>query len=239
MAKVKIEGSGKESEKEIKEEQVEETVKTENDGSVAPEIMEDEIVTEDEVKEEETPEGSSEKDAETDAQNKKSQSFFNKKRQKENSKHEKELEQKVEKLTQDISDEKTRYLRLLADFENYKKRTAKETETRYLDSKADTLKKILPVVDAYERALKTEVPEDAKQYTAGFEMIYDILKKILADNGVEEIKALGEEFDPGLHNAVMHVDDDQAGQNVIVEVFEKGYRMGDRILRYSIVKVAN
>ena len=70
-------------------------------------------------------------------------------------------------------------------------------------------------------------------------MIYGILSGILKDQGVEEIKALGEEFDPGLHNAVMHVEDENAGQNTIVEVFEKGYRMGDRILRFSIVKVAN
>ena len=170
---------------------------------------------------------------------KKNQSFFNKKRQKETSKHEKELESEVAKLKAEISDEKNRYLRLLADFDNFKKRTAKESDAKYLDSKADTLKKFLTVIDAYERALKVEVPEESKQYTAGFEMIYDIFKKILEENGVEEIKALGESFDPSLHNAVMHVEDESAGQNVIVEVFEKGYRMGDRILRYSIVKVAN
>ncbi len=235
MAKVKIDNSEKDKKPE-----------TEEIKDTAPEDKGDEALKNGKVAENgnaedaKQPEQPESEAAETDASEKKSQNFFNKKRQKEaGSKHEKELEAEAAKLKSEVADEKTRYLRLLADFDNFKKRSVKESDAKYLDSKADTLKQFLSVIDAFERALKTEVPEEGKQFTRGYEMIYEIFKKILADNGVEEIKALGEEFNPNVHNAVMHVEDDSVGQNVIVEVFEKGYRMGDRILRYSIVKVAN
>ena len=233
MAKVKIDKSDKDKKPEAEE--IKDTEKETANDKPAEDAAED--TAEDKTGNKEAAEKAEE--APEDEHEKKNQNFFNKKRQKENSKREKELEAEVAKLKADVSEEKNRYLRLLADFDNYKRRTAKESDAKYLDSRADTLKQFLPIIDAFERAFKTEVPEEGKQFTAGYEMIYEIFKKILADNGVEEIKAIGEQFNPGLHNAVMHVDDDSVGQNTIVEVFEKGYRMGDRILRYSIVKVAN
>ncbi|MBP5312446.1 MAG: nucleotide exchange factor GrpE [Clostridia bacterium] len=236
MAKVKINGDEKDKKNgQEKADAAEEIINKAEETEAGA----DEVITEDGSAEEAAGEEAGGTDGNDSGEDKKNQSFFSKKKHKENSKHEKELESENEKLKADLNEEKTRYLRLLADFDNFKKRTVRENETRYLDSKADTLKTILPVLDAFERALKTEVPEESKQYTEGYEMIYGILSGILKDQGVEEIKALGEEFDPGLHNAVMHVEDENAGQNTIVEVFEKGYRMGDRILRFSIVKVAN
>lgn len=150
-----------------------------------------------------------------------------------------EFEIKCEALEKEISETKDKYIRLAADFDNYKKRTLKENETRYLDSKADAIKQFLPIVDNFERSFKLDVPEDAKAYADGVKMIYDMLLKILKDNGVEEIEALNQTFDPEKHFAVMHVEDENFGDNTVCEVFEKGYKMGDRILRYSMVKVAN
>ena len=131
-----------------------------------------------------------------------------------------------------------RYIRLSADFDNFRKRSAKENEAKYLDAKADTLKQLLPVVDSFERAAAHEA-DGGDQSTEGYRLIYSQLKAILEKNGVEEIKALGETFNPNLHYAVMHVEDDAFGPDTVCEVFEKGYRMGDRILRFSTVKVAN
>ena len=132
-----------------------------------------------------------------------------------------------------------RFMRLAAEFDNYKKRTAKELEGRYQDARYDTVKYFLGIADNFERALKTPVPEECRQYISGVEMIYDQLMKQLKDLGVTEIDALGKTFDPNLHNAVLHVDDETKGENEIVEVFEKGYMLGDKVLRYSTVKVAN
>ena len=134
---------------------------------------------------------------------------------------------------------KDSYMRMAAEYENYKRRTAKEMESRYSDAKADTVKKLLPVVDSYERALLIEIPLECEAYSQGIKMIYDMLMETLSSMGVEEIKAKGEVFDPNYHYAVMHADDDSVGENIIIEVFEKGYKIGDKVLRYSMVKVAN
>ncbi len=163
-------------------------------------------------------------------------SFFSKK-QKQNG--EKKANDELEALKKTVEETSDKYLRLAAEFDNFKKRTQKENDARYLDIKAETLKQILPVVDNFERALKTEAPDDAKAYAEGVKMIYDMLVKILTDNGVEAIDALNQPFDPEKHFAVMHVEDESFGENTVCEVFEKGYRMGDRVLRYSMVKVAN
>lgn len=117
---------------------------------------------------------------------------------------------------------KERYMRLAAEYENYKRRTAKEMETKYNDVKCDTLKNMLPVVDNFERALKVSVPDGCEAYSDGVKMIYDQLIAMLTSNGIEEINALGEVFDPAYHYAVMHAEDENMGENVIAEVFEKG-----------------
>ena len=166
----------------------------------------------------------------------KKKSFFSKKQ--ENTEHKKALEE-LEALKNANDELKERYMRLAAEYENYKKRTLKELETKYVDVKGDTLKNVLPILDNFERALKTAIPEGCETYSEGIKMIYEQLLGMLAAQNVEEIPALGETFDPQLHYAVMHIEDESLGENTVAEVFEKGYRMGEKVLRYSMVKVAN
>lgn len=149
------------------------------------------------------------------------------------------LKKQLEDMTNACNEMKDRMLRLAAEFDNYKKRTSKEMDNIYLDAKCDTVKNVLPVMDNFERALESSVCDDCSSYKQGVELIYKQLKDILISMGVEEIKALGEKFNPDMHNAVMHVEDENAGANEIVEVFQKGYKLNDRVIRYSMVKVAN
>ena len=129
------------------------------------------------------------------------------------------------------------YLRLAADYDNYRKRTAKEKEQSYSNGKADTILKLLPIYDNLERAMNQDT-EDAA-YKKGVEMTMTQLKEVLTKLGIEEIPALGEPFDPNLHNAVMHVEDEGAGENTIVDVFQTGFKSGDKVVRFAMVKVAN
>ncbi len=149
------------------------------------------------------------------------------------------LQSALEAANQATEELKDRYARMGAEFENYKRRTGKELDARYADAKGDVWKSILPVIDNFERALSQEVDETAKAYREGVEMIYRMMMETMKAAGVEEIDAQGQEFNPELHNAVMHVDDETVGANIVVEVFAKGYKMGDKVLRYSMVKVAN
>ena len=130
-----------------------------------------------------------------------------------------------------------RFLRLAAEYDNYRKRTAKEKEALWAQAKADTAVAFLPVYDNLERALKQETADEA--YKKGVEMTMTGLKEVLTKLGIEEIPALGETFDPNLHNAVMHVEDESAGENTIVEVFQAGFRTGEKVIRFAMVKVAN
>ena len=130
-----------------------------------------------------------------------------------------------------------RFLRLAAEYDNYRKRTAKEKEALWAQAKADTAVAFLPVYDNLERALKQETADEA--FKKGVEMTMTQLKEILAKLGIEEIPALGETFDPNLHNAVMHVEDESAGENTIVDVFQAGFKSGDKVIRFAMVKVAN
>lgn len=151
----------------------------------------------------------------------------------------KKLRDQVEEANKASEEMKDRYTRMCAEFENYKRRTGKELDARYADAKGDVWKNILPVVDNFERALAQETDESNASYKQGVEMIYRQLVEAMKAAGVEEIEALNAEFNPEFHNAVMHVDDESVGANVIVDVFAKGYKMGDKVLRYSMVKVAN
>lgn len=134
-----------------------------------------------------------------------------------------------------------RYLRLYAEFDNYKKRTEKEKTARYADAVIDTAAEFLPVLDNLERALAAEaVSDDAKAVKEGVVMIQKQMQDILTKLKISEIKALGEEFDPNLHNAVMHIEDESVTENTVVEEFIKGYIYdNDRVVRHSMVKVAN
>ena len=143
----------------------------------------------------------------------------------------------VNEFEQKYNDVNEKYMRTLAEYDNYRKRTIKEKETIYPEAKAIVIEKILPVVDNFNRALESAENKDA--FYEGIVMLKKQLDDTLASLGVEEIKAVGEEFNPELHNAVMHIDDEEQGENVIVEEFQKGYKIGDRVIRHSMVKVAN
>lgn len=136
-----------------------------------------------------------------------------------------------------IKDKEDQFLRLAAEYDNFRRRSQKEKETVWGDAKADTALAFLPVYDNLERAMKLECSDAA--YQKGVEMTMTGLKEVLSKLGIEEIPALGEPFDPNLHNAVMHIDDDQVGENTIVEVFQTGFQSGDRVIRFAMVKVAN
>ena len=129
------------------------------------------------------------------------------------------------------------YLRLAAEYDNYRKRTAKEKESAWTEAKAQTVAAFLPVYDNLERALKQSTTDEA--YKKGVEMTMKGLQDVLGHLGVEVIPALGECFDPNRHNAVMHVEDETAGENTIVEVFQQGFMCGEKVIRFSMVKVAN
>lgn len=133
-----------------------------------------------------------------------------------------------------------KYLRLLAEYDNYKKRTAREKESIYIDTVGDTVTALLPVIDNFERAIASFAEEDkVTEFYKGIEMIYNQTVETFEKLGVKKIEALGVEFDPSLHNAVMHIEDETVGDNTIVEEFQKGYTYRDKVIRYSMVKVAN
>jgi len=146
--------------------------------------------------------------------------------------------EELDKTKEELAAEKDKYLRLLAEYDNFRKRSQKERENIYADLRADTLIKFLSVYDNLERALKQETADEA--YSKGVEMTRNQFLEIMEKLGVTEIDAkAGTAFDPRVHNAVMHVEDESLGEGVIVEEFQKGFRLGDRVLRCSIVKVAN
>ena len=129
------------------------------------------------------------------------------------------------------------YLRLAADYDNFRKRTVKEKEASYGNGKADTVAKMLPVYDNLERALNQETADEA--YEKGVEMTMNELVKIFTGLGVEIFGNVGDEFDPNLHNAVMHTEDENFGENTISMVFQKGFKIGDKVVRFAMVQVAN
>ena len=143
-------------------------------------------------------------------------------------------ENEFQQKWQDVNE---KYMRTLAEYDNYRKRTIKEKESIYPEAKATVVEKFLPVMDNFQRALDSAEKKDA--FYEGVAMVKKQMDEVLTSLGVEEIKAVGEQFNPELHNAVMHVDDEEAGENIIVEEFQKGYKIGDRVIRHSMVKVAN
>lgn len=149
------------------------------------------------------------------------------------------LEAKNAELEKKLAEEKDRYARILAEYDNYRKRTSRELDGRYADGKADAWKGLLPVVDNFERALAAAPADSDDPLRKGIELTYRQFKEQMEKDGVKEIEALGKEFDPELHNAVMHCEDESLGENVIADVFMKGYTLGDKVLRHSMVKVAN
>ena len=133
--------------------------------------------------------------------------------------------------------ERDAHLRVAAEFDNFRKRTVKEKEASYGNGKADAVAKMLPVYDNLERALNQETSDAA--YKKGVEMTMNELVKIFTALGVEIFGNVGDEFDPNLHNAVMHIDSDELGENVIAQVFQKGFKIGEKVVRFAMVQVAN
>lgn len=159
------------------------------------------------------------------------------------SEKEQEVLEKDEKLNnevipkQDYDELDDRYKRILAEFENFKKRSGKEREGLYNSILSDVIEVILPVVDNLENALKVETKDE--NYKKGIELVLKQFKDVLASKGVEEIKALGETFDPELHEAVSSIQDDNLGEKEIAQEYRKGYKIGSKIIRHSMVVVAN
>lgn len=147
--------------------------------------------------------------------------------------HDKELEA----VKQELQKQKDLLLRTAAEYDNYRKRTEREKSTLFNDGVSSAAAAFLPVADNLERAVSAEGSEE--DFRKGVEMVSTQLKDALTKLGIEEIGAAGEAFNPELHNAVMHMEDEEAGENTIAEVFQKGYRIGDKIIRHAMVKVAN
>ena len=190
-------------------------------------VTEEETETDTEMAQEET-ENTEETDASTEeqpAEGKTKTSFFGKKKKEKDKK-----DQQIEELTD-------RLKRNMAEFDNFRKRTEKEKASMYIIGAREIVEKILPVVDNFERGLAQAPEEDA--FAEGIRMIYKQLMTTLEELGVKQIEAVGKEFDPDFHNAVMHVEDEEAGENIVVEEFQKGYTYKDFVVRHSMVKVAN
>ncbi|MCC8122495.1 MAG: nucleotide exchange factor GrpE [Oscillospiraceae bacterium] len=145
--------------------------------------------------------------------------------------------EELERYKAEVTRQEEQFLRLAAEYDNFRRRSQKEKESAWSDAKADTVLAFLPVYDNLERAVKQETVDEA--YAKGVEMTMSGLQEILRKLGVTELPALGETFDPNLHNAVMHVEDEHAGKGEIVEVFQSGFKLGEKVIRFAMVKVAN
>ena len=143
-------------------------------------------------------------------------------------------EQQLQTQLDELND---RLLRTMAEYDNYRKRSIKEKDAIYPRAKADTVEKFLPIIDNFERAMQAECADEA--FKKGMEMIFQSFMKTMTDLSVEEIGKVGEQFNPDLHNAVMHIEDESLGENVVAQVLQKGYRIGERVVRYAMVQVAN
>lgn len=149
-----------------------------------------------------------------------------------------EKEAKIAELEASLAQENDKHLRMMAEYENFRKRAVKEKEGIYTDALCDTAAQLLPIIDNLERALEAESDKESSMYK-GVEMVMKQCNEVFTRLGISEIEALGKTFDPNLHNAVMHDEDPEKGENEITAVFQKGYIRGDKVLRYSVVKVSN
>ena len=187
--------------------------------------------------EEQKPEETSEETAQTASQEPEKAPKGKKKKEKGYTFTREQVEQ-MELAVKQLDSVKDQFVRLTAEYDNYRKRTAKEKESIYQDAQTDTIKAFLPVYDNLERAAAAAGGED-DPHKKGLEMIFHQYKEILEKLGVTEIPALGEAFDPEKHNAVMHIDDENYGENVVAQVFQAGFEMNGKVIRHAIVQVAN
>lgn len=147
------------------------------------------------------------------------------------------LEAKVKALEEAAAADKDKYLRLLAEYDNFRKRSLKERLDASADATAKAALEVISVIDNFERAMAAECSDEG--YKKGVEMIYGQFTEVIKKLGVEEIEALGKEFDPNLHNAVSQVEDENFGENTVSQVYQKGYKLGDKVIRCAMVVVAN
>lgn len=159
-----------------------------------------------------------------------------KKKSKKNDAQIADLQAALEAKEKEIAELNDKYLRLYAEYDNFRRRSVKEREAIYFDAKSDTLKNILPILDNMERATAFT---EADKILEGMNLILKSFNENFAKMDVKEIEALGKTFDPGIHYAVMHIEDESFGENEVVEVLQKGYICGDKVIRYAMVKVAN
>ena len=212
----------------INEENLQEDLKDQE--AVAEETTEAECEScEGEVVEEATEEAAAEETEEAEGTEDASKGFFKKGK--------KDKKDKKDEMIEELND---RVKRQMAEFDNFRKRTEKEKTQMFETGAKNIIEKILPVVDNFERGLAT-IPEEEKgnAFAEGMEKIYKQMITVLEEAGVTVIEAVGQEFDPNLHNAVMHIDDEEVGENIVVEEFQKGYKYRDSVVRHSMVKVAN
>ena len=192
----------------------------------------EEATTVEEVEQEEVEEEVTETAEETEVDDEKKEEST-----KEKSKFFKKKKDAKDEKIEELSD---KLLRQMAEFDNFRKRTEKEKSAMYEIGAKDIIEKLLPVIDNFERGFLTVEEEDKEDaFVVGMEMVYKQLMTMLEGAGVKPIEAVGQEFNPDFHNAVMHVEDEQVGDNIIVEEFQKGYTYRDSVVRYSMVKVAN
>lgn len=216
----------KEMNQEVASDVVEETVENteetvENTEETVEEVLEE---TEDAAQEEAETESEDTDDSEETSEKKK---LFGRKPKKD------PRDEKIEELTDRVT-------RQMAEFDNFRKRTEKEKSAMYEIGAKSVIEKLLPIVDNFERGFLTVAEEDKEDsFVKGMEMVYKQILTTFETIGVKSIEAVGQEFNPDLHNAVMHVDDETVGENIIVEEFQKGYTYHDSVVRYSMVKVAN
>ena len=145
---------------------------------------------------------------------------------------------KEEELQKALDEKNDQFLRLCAEYDNFRKRSQKEKQDIYSSSRADVFKDLLPVLDNFDRAANNK-GAGLEDYSKGIDLIFQQFADILKKNGVEAFGEAGDEFDPNIHNAVMSVQDDSFGDNTVAEVFSKGYKLGDKVIREAVVKVAN
>lgn len=213
-------------EAEVQEEAVDIPVTDQNEDEAADTAQTaEEEASEKTVKADEAKESQVEAESQKEPESKTKASFFGKKK-----KEKDKFEQQIEDLTD-------RLKRSMAEFDNYRKRTEKEKSSMYIIGAKDIVEKMLPIMDNFERGL-AQAPED-DPFAEGMKMIYKQMMTAFDEMGVKAIEAVGKEFDPNLHNAVMHVEDESVGENVVVEEFQKGYTYKDFVVRHSMVKVAN
>ena len=212
-----------------KEDMVKEAVEEARARAAEAEDMAEETVKdseEAETKTNETEEARAEEEAGEAEEKEMGKGLFGKKKKKD------KKDEKIEELTD-------RLTRQMAEFDNFRKRTDREKSQMYEIGAKDVIEKILPVVDNFERGLEAAAGEEENPFMKGMEQIYKQLMTTLEDIGVKSIEAVGKEFDPDFHNAVMHVEDEEVGENIITEEFQKGYMYRESVVRHSMVKVAN